>query len=41
MKGSKAAVALLALAFVELAALVADDFPDAAGRHHGPRRPRD
>ncbi len=23
-------------AFVELAALVADDFPDAAGRHHGP-----
>jgi len=28
-------------AFVELAALVADDFPDAAGRHHGPRRPRD
>jgi MinD-like ATPase involved in chromosome partitioning or flagellar assembly len=25
-------------AFVELAALVADDFPDAAGRHHGPGR---
>ncbi len=27
-------------AFVELAALVADDFPDAAGRHHGPIRSR-
>ena len=25
-------------AFVELAALVAEDFPDAAGRHHGPIR---
>ena len=27
-------------AFVDLAALVADDFPDAAGRHHGPIRSR-
>jgi len=27
-------------AFVELAALVAEDFPDAAGRHHGPIRSR-
>ncbi len=27
-------------AFVELAALVADDFPEAAGRHHGLIRPR-
>jgi len=27
-------------AFVELAALVADDFPEAAGRHHGPSRGR-
>jgi len=27
-------------AFVELAALVADDFPDAAGRHHGPQPAR-
>ncbi len=26
-------------AFVELAALVADDFPAAAGRHHGPKEP--
>jgi MinD-like ATPase involved in chromosome partitioning or flagellar assembly len=26
-------------AFMELAALVADDFPAAAGRHHGPREP--
>jgi MinD-like ATPase involved in chromosome partitioning or flagellar assembly len=27
-------------AFVELAALVAEDFPEAAGRHHGPLEPR-
>ena len=27
-------------AFVTLAALVAEDFPQAAGRHHGPSRPR-
>jgi MinD-like ATPase involved in chromosome partitioning or flagellar assembly len=27
-------------AFVTLAALVAEDFPEAAGRHHGPSRPR-
>lgn len=27
-------------AFVELAALVAEDFPDAVGRHHGPIRSR-
>ena len=27
-------------AFVTLAALVAEDFPEAAGRHHGPIRPR-
>jgi len=27
-------------AFVTLAALVAEDFLEAAGRHHGPSRPR-